>query len=460
LQEYRHFRIGGYDLAIFDQAVRGYAHFQAPTSLIKGVHDGFGPNFSILGDHFSPVIALVAPVYWVWANPAALIIVQSVLFALAVPLMWVTARRLLGGRAAWIVAVAYALSWGLQGAVAVGFHEIAFAVPLIALMLERWTAGRLGQAILAALALLFVKEDMGLIVAALGAVLFVDPRARGLMGERRRIVAPAALFVGGLIVTILTIKVVIPAFGGRSGYYWDEDYGALGASPAAALKHVVIHPLDTLHLLVTPAGKWQLLLWLILPFALLPLASPYSLLAVPFLLERLFSANANHWSTLFHYNSILMPIMFVAAMDGLLRVRRHFGDRVDLRRSAVGWSAAVLVVAVVISAVHFPYRRLIRPSEWTTSARDRAAAEAVALVPDGAMVEATNFSSAHLTGRTHVMLFDDEPRGADWIVVDTLRNSFPFDNVEVVRSRVAELPSLGYEQVYSQDGFSVWRLAR
>jgi uncharacterized membrane protein len=426
------------------------------------VHDGFGSNFSVLGDHFSPIIALVAPVYWVWANPAVLIIVQSVLFALAVPLMWITARRLLGERAAWFVAVAYALSWGLQGAVAVGFHEIAFGVPLIALVLERWTAGRLGQAVLAVLALLLVKEDMGLVVAALGVVALIDPRVRGLLDPRRRRMLASALMVGGLVFAAVAIKVAIPAFGGRSGYYWSADYAHLGSSPLAAVGHVVAHPLSTLHLLLTPPSKWQLMLWLLVPFALLPLASPYTLLAVPLLAERLFSSNANHWSALFHYNAMLMPIMFVAAMDGLVRLQRmtqgrvQLSPRLDPRRIAIGWAVAVLVGAVAISAIHFPYRRFIRPSEWTTSARDRAAAEAVAVVPNGAIVEATNFSSAHLTGRTQVMLFDDEPRGADWIVVDTQRNSFPFDNVEQVRARVAELPSLGYALVFSKDGFDVW----
>ena len=59
------FQTSSYDLVIFDQAVRSYAHFGPGISIIKGVHNGFGPHFSILGDHWSPILASLAPLYWI-----------------------------------------------------------------------------------------------------------------------------------------------------------------------------------------------------------------------------------------------------------------------------------------------------------------------------------------------------------------------------------------------------------
>lgn len=71
----------GFDLGIFDQAIRAYAHGHAPTTPLKG----FG--FDLLGDHFSPIIALLAPLYRIWPSADALLIAQAALFALAaVPL--------------------------------------------------------------------------------------------------------------------------------------------------------------------------------------------------------------------------------------------------------------------------------------------------------------------------------------------------------------------------------------
>ena len=82
---------------IFDQAVRSYAHFQPGISVIKGLHNGFGPHFSILGDHWSPILASLAPLYWIYNSPETLLVAQAVLFALAVPPLWLFTRRAFGG---------------------------------------------------------------------------------------------------------------------------------------------------------------------------------------------------------------------------------------------------------------------------------------------------------------------------------------------------------------------------
>lgn len=53
IERHQQFGTAGYDLGIFDQAVRAYSHFQAPIVPLKGV------GYNIFGDHFHPIIALV-----------------------------------------------------------------------------------------------------------------------------------------------------------------------------------------------------------------------------------------------------------------------------------------------------------------------------------------------------------------------------------------------------------------
>lgn len=64
LARYRHLATRSWDLGIFEQAVRAYAHLQAPVVDLKG------PGANVLGDHFSPVTALLAPVYRVFPSPS------------------------------------------------------------------------------------------------------------------------------------------------------------------------------------------------------------------------------------------------------------------------------------------------------------------------------------------------------------------------------------------------------
>src|SRR6266699_5265857 len=167
-QSGRRFLACTFDLVIFDQGIRGYAHFQAPVSIARGVSDGEGAHFMLLADHWSPVLALFAPLYWIYDSPVTLLVAQGVLFALAIPPLWAFTRRQLGAGAAYFVCVAYALSLPVMEAVIFDFHEVAFVPVLTAVMVERFDGGRRWHTVLAAAALLLVKEDMGLLVAGFG----------------------------------------------------------------------------------------------------------------------------------------------------------------------------------------------------------------------------------------------------------------------------------------------------
>ena len=321
------FQTASYDLVIFDQAVRAYAHFRPGISVIKGVHNGFGPNFSILGDHWSPILAALAPLYWIFNTPEILLVAQAVLFALAIPPLWLFARRAFGGgglggggratAAAYLVCGAYALSWPIASAVGFDFHEVAFAPVLIAVALERLAAGRLRTALIALAALLLVKEDMGFLVAGIGIYLAV---ARPRVVKRQLLVA-VALVVVGLADSVLATYVLIPAFGGRSDYYW--AYQALGNNVPQAAVHLITHPVSSLRLLITPRVKLDTMLWLLAAFCLLSLRSPIVLAAIPLLLERMLASKfPNWWVTSFQYNAYLVMIFAFAAVDGAARIDR------------------------------------------------------------------------------------------------------------------------------------------
>jgi uncharacterized membrane protein len=334
------FQTNSYDLVLFDEAVRSYAHFRPGISIIKGVHNGFGPNFSILGDHWSPILASLAPLYWVFDTPKTLLVAQAVLFALAIPPLWLFTRRAFGGgrfggagsasrasasrasggratAAAYLVCGAYALSWPIASAVSFDFHEVAFAPVLIAVALERLAAGRLRTALIALAALLLVKEDMGFLVAGIGIYLAVArPRV-----VKRQLLVGIALVVVGLADSVLATYVLIPAFGGRSDYYW--AYQALGNNVPQAAVHLITHPVSSLRLLITPRVKLDTMLWFLAAFCLLSLRSPIVLAAIPLLLERMLASKfPNWWVTSFQYNAYLVMIFAFAAVDGAARLDR------------------------------------------------------------------------------------------------------------------------------------------
>ncbi len=342
LVNYALFRDSNYDLVIFDETVRSYAHFHPGISVIKGVHNLFGPHFSELGDHFSPILAALAPFYWIYDGPQTLLIAQPVLFALAIPPLWVFTRRAFSGggwkatTAAYLVSAAYGLSWPIAAAVAFDFHEVAFAPVLTAIALERFQAGKLRSALIALAGLLLVKEDMGFLVAGIGLSLIISltPTVR-----RQRIVG-AGLIVGGAACAALATYVLIPAFGGRSDYYW--AYSALGNNVPQVIAHIIRHPLSTLRMLVTPHAKLHTLKWLLLPFCFLPLLSPLVVAVLPLLAERMLNSRYHDWwITHFQYNAYLVIILACAAVEGSARIDRWVSR---------GWSAYRARTAPAVAA--------------------------------------------------------------------------------------------------------------
>ncbi|WP_276203298.1 DUF2079 domain-containing protein [Actinomadura flavalba] len=439
------YRAGTYDLAIFDQAVRGYSRFGAPLSHVKGQWRGPGAQLSVLADHFSPLLAVLAPAYWIHDGPETLIVAQAVLFALAAVPLWVFARRLVGVAGAYAVTVAYLVSWPIAAAVAFSFHEVAFTPLLTALLFERFQAGRRRHALAIVVLLLLVKEDMGLFVAGFGAGTLLARQGRRL---------GAGLVVGGLAAVWLTARVLIPAFGGTPDRYW--YYGGLGPSPGAAAWFGLTRPLDAVAAVATPDAKLWTLLLLLAPLLFLPLRSPYVVAPLALLALRMLATDpdaAGWWGMRFHYNAAVIMGLLCAAVDGCARLRGRSGPA--FRTSATVAMAAITVIVAAWS----PWRDLANPAWSTPGPRAEAAAGALRLVPDGALVEAANALGPNLSARANVTVWAAKmalmPRRAPWIVADTASVQPHFGSLDAQWGDLARLLRDGYLVVYACDGYLV-----
>ncbi|MGW6915427.1 DUF2079 domain-containing protein [Kitasatospora sp. NPDC054939] len=381
----------GYDLGIFEQAVRGYAEARGPVVELKG------SGFNLLGDHFSPILAALAPLYWIRPSATTLLLAQAALLAVAaVPISrWALHR--LGVFAAVVTGLGYGLSWGLASALGFDFHEIGFAVPLlafsaVALGERRWVAGFAWAA-----PLVLVKEDLGLTVAAVGAyILWQGGRRLGL-----------AAIGFGVLACALELLVFLPAMSpGGSFAYWDN----LGGGSEG--RNLLTLPLD----LVTPGEKVRTVLLLLAPTMLLAVRSPLMLLALPTLAWRLLSDNPSYWGTNYHYSAALMPVVFAAFVDVLARARSTPGV---LPRRAVRAALPVSLAVTVVLLPGFAFSRAFTPGFWASSDRIEAARSVLAEIPDDARVAASNRLVPQLTARCEVIEFGwPQAWSAEWIVVD------------------------------------------
>ena len=416
LVRFHRFELSSYDNAIFEQAVRGYAHLGAPIVDIKG------PGFNLLGDHFSPVVALLAPAYRLVPAAQTLLLAQVVLIAISVHVVASLALRRLGPWVGGGIAVAYGLSFGLQSAVVADFHEVAFGAPLLALAGAAFVDRRYAWVVGWSLPLLLVKEDLGLTVALVGVVLW-------LVGERRRGVG---LVVLGGVAFLLVVIVIVPSVNPDGAYAYT---GVLGGERGIA---------ETL--LDDPGRK---LLTVALTFAVAGLAavgSPWVLLVLPTFAWRFAGDNPYYWGIDFHYSILLMPIVAVAAVDAMER------------RPALRPLAALAVAFTATMQMSSPLASLVDPATYDRPARATVAERLIDQIPAGSSVDTDIGLMTHLT-TDHDVTWIGTPGNAvpDFVLLDHVSGlGSPPDAVEYARDRYGE-PYLLVEDV---DGYQLARRQR
>lgn len=384
----RHLRYQtGVDLAIFDQAVVGYAAGGMPYSDIKALQP-----FNLLGDHFSPIIMVLAPLYRIWPHVELLLLAQAALFGLSVGLVTRIARRSHGAVGSALVGSAFALSRGLIDAVNFDFHEVAFAVPLLIWAIDSLSRQDIGKAAIASGLLMLVKEDSAFLLVGIGLWLFVERRSR--LG--------VAWTLGGVASFGLVTLVIIPAF----SFYGRYTYLDPGSIHAEGL-------VDSLTAFIVNAtqrsASWSFVVMvvaLVAPTLGRAFLSPILLVGVPGIAARLALPQDAYISLGAHYNATLSAIVFLAALDAGRRVSvpRMPGTA---RLTALGWRAqawpATCVALAVASLFLRPASPLVSGDAWSCDACAPAAA-AVAAVPDGAEVAADPYLTSHLTDRARVRL--------------------------------------------------------
>ncbi|MDO5751122.1 MAG: DUF2079 domain-containing protein [Rothia sp. (in: high G+C Gram-positive bacteria)] len=359
----RHWITPSWDLAIFTQMAQSYSHFEMPIVPVKG------PGFNLWGDHFHPILMLLGPVYAIFPSPMTLLVAQNFMVASAVYITVRVAQRAIelgsaarvraGGEAekSWtgtltglLLGASLGLSYGVQQAVAAQFHEVAFALPFLALSLgylmlagrvsDSWRTRYIVRACWWASPLVFVKEDMGITVAAIGLVALIrtgwlrdafdmlfpsaarvtkaprwTERLRSIYNSWADSRGPAEavlLMIWGVLWSLLSVSVILPMF---------NTHGTFDYADKVDTSRVLGDPFGSFLALFSPQVKAWTLWLLLLTGVFLWLRSCLALVLAPTLLWRLLSNMESYWVSTWHYSLVLMPMLFMALLDALLSFR-------------------------------------------------------------------------------------------------------------------------------------------
>ena len=412
------------DLAYFDQVVWN-------ASQGHGFMSSFAP-YPFFGQHFSPALALLVPLYWIHPSPLWLLGAQSAALGAAVVPVHLIARTWLSHRAALIACLIYAAQPFVIRAVGYDFHTEALAVPFVFwAILGAVRVSRSGDIalVLAGSAPMLCKEDGALVSLGIGFL------ALTVFRRRAGLVLVAVALVYGLVVT----TVVMPALRGGQPGDLVSRYSYLGSTVPEILVGLVSHPqVAALHIL--SGGPLSAIALMLAAVAFLPLARPVAVLAaVPSLLLELLSSHLQQSTLMDQYGLQPGPLVFVAAILGWVRISPALGAWLR-RPAAIRLAPALFVVSPAFLLLVAPVPGV---GSWDSGRDAMALASAV---PPAAPVGASSGLATMLAERRTIAVLPAHEE--EWLAVDGSTETVEF---------ISGLSRRGYVEVGRWGVMSLWR---
>ncbi|MCS7186890.1 MAG: DUF2079 domain-containing protein [Armatimonadota bacterium] len=266
LQMRRYEQLGAYafDLGIFQQGVWLIAQGKAPFVTVRGMN--------ILGDHFTPILYIIAVPYRFWSHPFWLFLAQTVALAIgSIPLYRLTLRRTQKEWVAALVAIGYLLHPALFSMLLFDFHPVLLSVPFVLWAMDAADEGRPIPFAIASLLAMSCKEEVALSIASLSAYAAVVRKQKW-----------AWWGVVGSVAWAFAVLRIMPSLTGVEHSAYLALYSRWGTTPLGIVFGILTRPLEALKALVlcqghaTAPGVYPLLL--LAPFAFFPLLAPEVLL--------------------------------------------------------------------------------------------------------------------------------------------------------------------------------------
>jgi hypothetical protein len=243
----------------------------------------------------------------------------------------------------------------------------------------------------------------------------------------------------GVAVYFVGAHVVIPAHYGDFGSGSLERYDHFGGGLAAVALSPIAQPGVLFHQLTEPQSLIYLCATL-LPLALLPVLAPReALIAVPVIAQNVLSNSVFMRSSEYHYDSLLLPGLFFAAVVGLARIPE---GRPRL---------AAFLIALVATGILDTRIGQSDPWRWESSHTSETAGELaafIATVPEGSSLSSPGGLAPFVQRRT--LLTRGAP-GSDPHAVPEFRIVYERDS--------AGMPE-NFERISSGAGYALYRDTR
>ncbi len=316
---YRFYLTGG-DLPIFteifENSIRG-------DFLLSTIQHG---SYNFLGHHFSPILILLIPVYYLFSSPYTLLLVQGLVFtAGAWPLFRFTAAKSKSTFLATAVTLGYLLAPLQLEDLVYDFHPAYFTPTLVLFTLYFLWQGRKIPYLVSFLLLLMCKTDAFIYAAGIGiyALCAKETRKTGLYS-----IILTLTYAG---IGLGWLKPLLARQSELDFHNWFvKRYKYLGTDFGSAAKNIIFHPGLIMKDFISyyPLLKLRSLCFIFLPVAALPLFCGAAL--IPLVIAILVMFLSSSWvqnSLMYHYSTVIYAFTFFAAAIAASRIVKNRSPR-------------------------------------------------------------------------------------------------------------------------------------
>ena len=427
---YNSYGSGALDLGLFVQMMKNTLHGQIMVLSATG--------YSQFATHFSPILFLAVPFYWLFPYTQTLLVLQSILIGGAGFLIFYIARyfKLNSGWSLFVELLFFVspLVWGVA---LFDFHEVAFALPLLLLMIigllkKSWWLFGIGLFLS-----LLIKEDISATVVVFGFSVLMFTYFKQKRLSRIAVVMVVSgvisLAVGLWISKIVShgspivLRYVTPT--GRGSLRYDYFNMPLSQAFYKLAENVL--------------SGWSILLVLyyLLPLFFLPLG------ALEWVIPALFVLASDVLSTCYqqhcqlnHYSAGAIPFLFVATIITLSKTKWQTIIGKTKPYVTVGVSITLVALSILMSFLVENRGNLLR----VPTLHDKTVDNVISQIPIGSTVTSCDNIEPHLIAKYDAYLCPEPNAGG--LIYGT-----PFYNTDyvIIDDRIVE--NTGWEVTIRND---------
>ena len=386
-----------YDMGIMDQTV-----YNTSKGRILQMTDPAGfQSINRLVIHGDVILALLAPLYWIYSGPETLIILQVLIVALGSIFVYLLTKEILGSnKIGLLLAFLYLMYPPLQWSVIFDFHAVTLSTTFLLALFYFWKKEKYLFSAIFFLLTIFSKEQVAVTITLMAIYFILSKR-----GDRRFNFAVFGLSIFWLLAVFFWL---IPYF--RQGQHFAlVRYKYIGASLSSIM--IIIQKLFSTNSLDY--------FWLILsPLSLLPIFSPVILLALPDLVINLLSSNTNMQSVIYHYTAVNTPILFLSLIYSLQFIQ-------EKKKMAIKYLLIILLMATFFTSWKYsplPYSKWadMRPFQNRLAETNDIELWTRILSDENISVAASGSLAPHFSRRKTLIRFSSNYIKGDYVVL--LRN--------------------------------------